>query len=357
MIQQQFRHCSCWKPVLAGAVMLAAAVCDLPASERDENSPPARSPEASTAASPRGHLILVVGAPGNAEYDQLFRNWAARWQQAAVLGELSFQVIGLEAEAGAADRELLQQSLTELPQDGLRLWLVLSGHGTFDGRTAKFNLRGEDITADELGEWLSEHQRPVAVIGAYAASAPLLEKVSGTGRVVISSTRSAAEVNFSRFGGFLIDALLDPTADLDKDQQVSLLEAFLRASRKTQEFYEADGRLETEHPLLDDNGDGLGVRSTAFRGVTPTGAEQDLSRLDGPRAHQWHLVPNPLEQELPPEVAAQRDRLELEILALKARKTKLAEADYYEQLEQLLLQLAELTLRPSTAPTSAGESF
>ncbi len=46
-------------------------------------------------------------------------------------------------------------------------------------------------------------------------------------------------------------------ADLDKDGQVSLLEAFLIASRRTLEFYKVEGRIATEHALIDDNGDGL----------------------------------------------------------------------------------------------------
>ena len=44
-------------------------------------------------------------------------------------------------------------------------------------------------------------------------------------------------------------------ADLDKDDQVSLLEAFLTASVRTAEFYEETSRLATEHALIDDNGD------------------------------------------------------------------------------------------------------
>jgi hypothetical protein len=32
------------------------------------------------------------------------------------------------------------------------------------------------------------------------------------------------------------------------------------------EFYEADGRLATEHALLDDNGDSLGTPADFFRG-------------------------------------------------------------------------------------------
>jgi len=45
---------------------------------------------------------------------------------------------------------------------------------------------------------------------------------------------------------------------------------------------------------------------------------------------------------LPPEFRAARDKLELEVEALRAKKAKLAEAEYYAQLEPLLVRLAKL---------------
>ena len=44
------------------------------------------------------------------------------------------------------------------------LWLVLIGHGTFDGRSAKFNLQGSDLIATDLAEWLKPFRRPLAVV-------------------------------------------------------------------------------------------------------------------------------------------------------------------------------------------------
>ena len=147
------------------------------------------------------------------------------------------------------------------------MWLVLIGHGTFDGKEARFNLRGPDVSADELALWLKPFRRPLAVIDTASCSAPFLNLLSATNRVIITATRSGNEQNFTRFGQYLAQALTDPEANLDKDGQVSLLEAFLTASHQAAEFYKLQGRLVTEHALLDDNGDGLGTPADWFRGL------------------------------------------------------------------------------------------
>ena len=136
---------------------------------------------------------------------------------------------------------------------------MLIGHGTFDGKTTKFNLRGPDVTAADLARWLKPFSRPLVVVDTTSCSAPLINTLSGSNRVVVTATRSGYEENFTHFGHFLAEALSDPEADLDKDHQVSLLEAFLTAARQTAEFYKTEGRIATEHALLDDNGDGLGT--------------------------------------------------------------------------------------------------
>jgi hypothetical protein len=54
------------------------------------------------------------------------------------------------------------------------------------------------------------------------------------------------------------------------------------------------------------------------------------------------LLPTPAEQALPPQVRAQRDALELAVARLRESKSRLPETDYYQKLEALLLQLADL---------------
>jgi len=85
------------------------------------------------------------------------------------------------------------------------------------------------------------------------------------------------------------------------------------ASRRLTGFYQLEGRLATEHPLVDDNGDGLGTPADWFRGVRAIKKAKDSAALDGLRAHQFHLLRNESERNLPLAVRTKRDELELEI--------------------------------------------
>ncbi len=287
-------------------------------------------------------VIVVVGAPGEEDYGRNFAEWAGRWEKAARQGDAACTVIGLAGEGSTLDRERFQKQLAAEPKEGAELWLVLIGHGTFDGKEAKFNLRSNDVAATELLGWLQPFRRPVAVINTASASAPFLQKLSSTNRVVITATRSGGEVNFARFGNYLSSAIASPAADLDKDGQTSLLEAFLMASRQVKEFYDIEGRLATEHALLDDTGDALGTPPDWFRGVRASKSAKDGAPLDGFRAHQFHLVRSPAELKLPADVRARRDELEREIVSFRASKSKLSEEEYYQKLEVMLLELSRL---------------
>jgi hypothetical protein len=289
-------------------------------------------------AAERATVIVVAGAPGEEEYGKVFAQQLETWGKVAAQAGVKAVTIGGEPVGATSDRERLKQALEAEVQAGPgELWL---GHGTFDGKEAKFNLRGQDLTAGELADWLKPFRRPLAIIDTASASAPFLIKLAGAGRVVISSTRSGNEHNYARFGKFFAEAIADPRSDLDKDGQVSLLEAFLSGSQRTTEFYKTEGRLATEHALIDDNGDGLGTPAEWFRGVRATKQAKDGATLDGARAHQFHLVRSAAEQQLSPEARSRRDVLELKIARLRETKAKLTEAKYYEELERLMLELA-----------------
>lgn len=298
-------------------------------------------PEAVAATGPT--VVLVVGAAGTAEYGREFKSWADNWSTAAKRGGADVIRIGSEKEQDLPDRVHLQAALQAAEQNTHReLWLVLIGHGTFDGKTARFNLRGPDVSARDLATWLKPFKRPVAIVNCAAASGPFIDRLSRDDRVVVTATKSGTEQNFARFGKFLSKSIGDPAADLDKDGQTSLLEAWLTASRSTDEFYTTQGRLATEHSLLDDNGDQRGVRANAFQGTRPIAQPSGTAIVDGFRAHQFHLVPSAEERRLSLSDRVTRNELELEIRQLRRLKPKLPAGEYAEQLETLLVRLAEL---------------
>jgi hypothetical protein len=288
-------------------------------------------------------LVLVLGAAGEPEYSEQFSAAADLWQQAAQKGGLQLSVIGRNDDSSIDDRTRLLNVLTnEAAQPGGELWLVFIGHGTFDGRAAKFNLRGPDISADELAAALKPCSRTLAFIDCASASGPFLNALSGPGRVIITATRSGYEANATRFGNYFARAIADPAADLDKDGQTSLLEAYLMAAREVEQFYKEDGRLATEHALLDDNGDKLGTPAEWFRGARAIKSAADGKSVDGVRAHQLHLVRGDRELVLSPEMRARRDALEQQLSALRAHKNGMKEDGYYDQLESILVEIAGL---------------
>jgi len=294
-------------------------------------------------------VILIIGAPGEPEYGTNFLQQANLWESACAQAHCRCITLGLDSAGPTNDYVLLHETLDAEPKDAPdQLWLVLLGHGTFDGKEARFNLRGPDLCATDLALWLKPFHRALAIIDATSSSAPFLNKLSATNRVVISATRSGYEQNYARFGQYLAEALVDPAADLDKDGQVSLLEAFLAASRHATEFYKAEGRLVTEHALLDDNGDGLGTPADWFQGLRATRKPKETAGLDGLLALQFCLVPSEAERSLTSDQRARRDALERAVLLHREKKSHLREDDYYRELERLLLDLAHFTAANAT---------
>ncbi|MBA4020225.1 MAG: hypothetical protein C0483_23945 [Pirellula sp.] len=299
-------------------------------------------------------LVVVIGAAGEESYGEIFAEEAALWRKTATDSAARLTLIGAADSAGASDaqptdKERLQSVIAAETSAGARaspLWIVFLGHGTFDGRTAAFNLRGPDVTSAELTDWLGASRRPIAVVNTTAASAPFLTALSAPNRVVITATKTGQERNYARFGRFFAKRVIDPAADLDKDDQTSLFEAFLAAARDTAEYYRSEGRIATEHPLLDDDGDGRGVRVDFFERDKLVKRPAGEAAVDGALARKLHLKPSAADRQLTPAQRAERDRLEAAVAALRAKKATLPEEAYFAELEKLLVALARLNAAP-----------
>ena len=279
-------------------------------------------------------VLLVSGAEGEETYRDAFLRQTDQWKAAAARGGAVATV--------AETREDVRVALEQEKSGNDPLWVVLIGHGTWDGKVARFNVRGDDLTADDLAAWLAPVKRPLAVLNLSASSAPFLAKLSGPDRLVVTATRSGSEQNYARLGEFLAPALTDPAADMDADGAVSLLEAVLTAAGHTVAYYKSDGRLVTEHALIDDNGDGAGTPAEWFRGLRPTKKPQNAAAVDGARARQFFLVPSAGDEKLTADQKKRRDALEQQISALREAKAEMKEDVYYGRLEALLRQLAAL---------------
>jgi hypothetical protein len=289
-------------------------------------------------------VFIVVGAGGGTDYAAAFAKWAANWQQSCETAGARAQTIGLDDQAEKS-LEQLRTALNAEPKDGdAELWLVLLGHGADD----KFNLAGDDLSATELASFLKPFQRPLIVLNCFSGSGSFLAPLAAAGRIVITATKSGSERNYSRFGRYLSETIGDPAADFDKDGQTSVLEAWLAAAQHVAAFYTEEGRLATEHSLLDDNGDGKGTPADWFRGLRVVKKAKDGTPADGMRARQVHLVRNPEERALSAATRTERDALEMELARLREAKASMPEDAYYRDLETLLRKIAKLYEQQST---------
>jgi len=287
-------------------------------------------------------MLVVVSEPGDQRYEAEFRRQGEAWKQTAEKGKFAANIIGMEAAAGeGGDRAAVEQALSTLPKEGGDLWLVWIGHGSYDGRTANFNLRGRDISSTELKELLAPFKRRLIILNLFSASSPFLKDLSGENRVIIGATRSDGERNYARFGGAMAEALTAADADLDRDGAVSLIEATLTASSKVRAFYEDAQRVMQEHAVIDDNGDGTGTPAEKFRGLRATTKPSDGKPADGIVARDVYFL-TPTVDPLDPAAREKRTVIEAEIDKLREQKAKMPEDEYYRQLEALMRKIAAL---------------
>ncbi len=285
-------------------------------------------------AAPRDVEVLIVsGAPGEDEYAERFEKQVATWKAACEKSGVTVSVIGKDEQDAEALETALKKAATKTTG---QMWLVLIGHGTFDNREVKFNLRGPDVTAKQLAAWCQPIKRELIFIDGGSSSAGFLQPLAGTNRIIITGTKSADEIYYTRFGEFFAPAIAgDLAADLDQDKQVSILEAFRHASKLAAEFYEKEERISTEHALIEDNGDGVGTRSELF-------SKESKDTKDGSRAAQVALVLSEEELKLTDAQRAKRDGLERKLQTLKAKRAEMDENLYYRELEAILRELATL---------------
>ncbi|MEM1070682.1 MAG: hypothetical protein AAGI63_17390 [Planctomycetota bacterium] len=287
-------------------------------------------------------MIVVVGASGTPEYGELFTQWCEQWQEVAESSNVDFTLVG-KGESEVLDRDRLKERISKIPTTGASpVWLVMIGHGTYARNVAKFNLRGRDVSATELSDWLQPLQRPLVVINCASSSGPFVNRLSGKGRVVVTATKSGLEQNFARFGKYLVQAMASADSDLDHDDEVSVQEAFVRASAEVERFYDSEERLATEHALIDDNGDGKGTPARMYRGTRPIAKAKDGSQLDGKIASRLTLAPTGNRIPLTESELKKRTEWEADLEALRNRKSQLSESEYDQELESILVKLAKL---------------
>jgi peptidase C13-like protein len=293
----------------------------------------------------RAFLLIVVGLAGDPEHGELFHKWGNALAEASakvgVTGDRLVYLADAKEEnsrvTGRATREEIDKALASFakaaaPEDVV--YIVLFGHGSFDGRDARFNLPGPDITPADFNTMLRRlPSRNVVFVDTSSSSGPFVEALSAPGRTVIAATRSGAEQFTTLFGGYFVEAFSTEAADADKNKRISMLEAFQYAKAEVARAYEREGLLATEHAMLDDNGDKTGSQTPA-----PTGPDGKLAAAMS-LGSVADAAPLPDDPKLRALYLERRD-LERRVESLRLLKDSMPAAQYTSELEKLVTDLA-----------------
>jgi hypothetical protein len=279
--------------------------------------------------------VIVAGLGGEPDYDQRFTAAANDLDHIFKSGGSTARVytlLGAQATA-VRFRETIDTIEREAKADD-DFALILIGHGSFDGVEYKFNLLGPDITASEIGAMCDRvASRRQLIVDTTSASGGAMQALEKPGRAVIAATKSGTEKNATVFARYWVDALQDPSADADKSDSVTAMEAFLYATKKTAAFYDAEKRLATEHAVFNDVGHGEPVREPG------KGQGMLLSNFTLLRLGASQLAANdPTKRAL----LDKKEELEQQIDILKYRKAAMDPSDYKKQLTDALIELSKV---------------
>lgn len=281
------------------------------------------------------YYVTISGLGGEPDYDQRFKMWADDIGNSLKKAGGDSNVTTLESPKREQIRSSLEQVAREAkPSDTFVLMLI--GHGSFDGVEYKFNIPGPDITGAELASLMDKVPASrQCVVNMTSSSGGSIDFLRRSNRVVITATKTGTEKNATVFARYFAEALSDPSADSDKNETISALEAFHYAQRKTAEFFDTNKRLATEHSVLEDTGKGEGSKDpNQEAGEGRLAASFTIVRLGGNAAAARDPQKKPL--------LDQKEQIENQIDELKYNKAGMPEAQYKAQLTQLLLRLAKL---------------
>ena len=286
--------------------------------------------------------LVVSGASGGEEYVTQYAAWTDLLQR-TLIERMKFDparitvLVESDAPETASTAGNVRRAITSVRQQMAPndlLFVLLVGHGTFDGVDAKFNLVGPDLEATEWAALFKPLPGNVVVVNTTAGSFPFIERLSGPKRIVITATDSVAQRFDTVFAEYFVNAFQDASADLDKNARVSIWEAFASAAAGVRRHYQQRGQLSTERSLLDDNGDGVGTSAAEQGG---DGAQASRTYLEAPQPGAA-----PTDEELL-KLLQRKALLEGELEELKIRKAFLPAEEYAKEFERIITEYARVS--------------
>lgn len=283
------------------------------------------------------YYVTVAGLGGEPEYEQRFTALANDLDK--LLKSSSGDAHVYTLTGSNATKAHLADTMNAIARDAKpddALTLILIGHGSYDTVEYKFNLPGPDISGEELAALCDRvAAKRQLIVNTTSASGGSIGALQKPGRIVIAATKTGTEKNATVFARYWVEALRDASADVDKNDAISALEAFQYADRKTVSFYESQKRLATEHAIIEDTGKKEGVRAPS----TENG--------EGMLASNFVLVRIGATQKEANDPAKRalidkKEDLERKIDTLKYQKAAMPVDDYKKQLADALLELARV---------------
>ena len=219
--------------------------------------------------------LILCGVSGDADHHQLFAETVGELHEglSKQLGFASNDIgVLFGDEAKLTDKDLIKTATREGLEKsvkGLRdslsaedaLWVIVVGHTDYDGKHSWLNMPGPDIQQADFAKLFHRlPSREQVFFITTPTSGFYIKPLSAKGRVVISE---GYETNETEFPHELARVLTAPPAtkefDVHEDGAPSLFDLYVTVSRNLAESYSTNELLTTEHPLLDDNGDGRGT--------------------------------------------------------------------------------------------------
>jgi hypothetical protein len=283
------------------------------------------------------YYVTVSGLGGEPDYEQRFAALAKdldKFFKAAASDAHVYTFTESDATKARLTDTLGQIAHEAKPED--EFTLILIGHGSYDGEEYKFNLPGPDISGEDLALLCDRiPAKRQLIVNTTSASGGSIGALQKAGRIVIAATKTGTEKNATVFARYWVDALRDGSADADKNEAISALEAFQFADRKTVAFYESQKRLATEHAVLEDTG-----KKEAVRAASPENGE-------GLLAANFILLRLGAAQKAANDPAKRalldkKEELDRKIDLLKYQKAAMSAEDYKSKLSAALLELARV---------------
>jgi hypothetical protein len=303
--------------VLFGAALILCLAIAWPASAQDT------------------HLLVIAGVGGNEEHVKQFNKYALAILDAAKkhgVADANMTYLGDNPDQGGgrmkarSTRENVTGAFADLAVQAKAVddvFIVLIGHGSFDGRQAAFNLPGPDLTTADYATLLAKFPtQKVVFVNTASSSGAFLQPLAGPGRTIVAATKTGGERNETRFAQYFVEALDNDAADRDRNGRISVLEAFDYATAKVKAAYEQEGHILTEHATIDDGNQGT-FAATQF--LAPARSRTAAAQTADPALRA---------------LLEQRDALERQVAELRLRKDSMEPARYEQELEKLVTELA-----------------